>query len=369
MEMKNKIITFAFLIFLLSMLALNIIVPEKDISESERRKLEKFSILTSETLFNREFFNKFEKYELDQMVFRDKFRTVKAFTEFSVLNKYDNNNIFIKNGYVFKMEYPYNQDYVHDMSKKMNTIYETYLHGMNVYYSIIPDKNYFIKDNDKHLFIDYDNMISILNNEIKNMEYIDIFNCLSLEDYYKTDIHWKQESLWKILNVIGKRMNFSNDFNDYEYEKKVFSPFYGSYYGQAALPVKPDVLTYLTNDIIEKAAVDNYEYTGEDRNSQKVYDTGKLKGMDSYDVFLSGATPLIKIENTKNSSGKELIIFRDSFASSLAPLLLSEYSKITLVDLRYVNYKMLDQLVDFENKEDVLFLYSTMIVNNSNILK
>jgi len=366
--MKNKIITFTFLIFLLSMLVLNIIVPDKNLSESERRKLEEFPLLTSETLFNREFFNKFEKYELDHMIFRDKFRSVKAITEFSVFNKHDNNHIFIKNGYVFKMEYPYNQNYVYDMSKKMNEIYDTYLNGMNVYYSIIPDKNYFIKDNDKHLFINYDDMISILNDEVKDMEYINIFDCLSLDDYYKTDIHWKQENLGKVISDIGEKMHFSNDFNDNVFEKKVFSPFYGSYYGQAALPVKPDVLTYLTNDSIENAIVDNYEYTGDDRSSQKVYAIDRFGSIDSYNVFLSGATPFIEIENPKNNSGKELIIFRDSYASSLAPLLLSEYSKITLIDLRYVSFKMLDELVDFEN-QDVLFLFNTMVVNNSNILK
>jgi len=366
--MKNKIITITFLLFLFLIPALNIIAPEKSISASERRKLEEFPLLTSETLFGGEFFNKLEKYELDHMIFRDKFRTVKAIAEYSVFNKYDNNNIFIKNGYVFKMEYPYNQNYVYDMSKKMNEIYDTYLRGMNVYYSIIPDKNYFIKDHDKHLFIDYDDMISILNNEIKNMEYIDIFNCLSLGDYYKTDIHWNQENLGKVVGVIGKKMHFSNDFNDNVFEKKVFSHFYGSYYGQAALPAKPDVLAYLTNDAIENAIVDNCEYTGDDKSSQKVYDTDKLVGIDAYDVFLSGATPFIEVENPKNSSGKELIIFRDSFASSLAPLLLSEYSKITLIDLRYVSSEMLGELVDFSN-QDCLFLYSTSVVNNSNILK
>jgi hypothetical protein len=311
--MKNKVITITLLIFLLSMFVLNIIAPEKNVSESERRKLEKFPRLTSETLFNGEFFNKFEKYELDQMIFRDKFRTVKAITEFSIFNKYDNNRIFIKNGYVFKMEYPYNRNYVYDMSKKMNEIYDTYLHGMNVYYSIIPDKNYFIKDNDKHLFIDYCDMISILNDKVKDIEYIDIFNCLSLDDYYKTDIHWKQENLGKVVNVIGKKMHFSNNFNDIVFEKKVFPHFYGSYYGQAALPVKPDELTYLSNNSIEEAIVDNYNYAGNDKSSQKVYATDKLMGIDSYDVFLSGATPFITIENPKNSSGKELIIFRDSF--------------------------------------------------------
>lgn len=366
--MKNKIITFSFVLFLLLMLVLNIILPDKKISESERRSLEGYPSLTIETLFNDEFFKKLEKYQLDQMVFREKFRTVKAITEFSIFRKNDNNNIFIKNDYVFKMEYPYNQNYVYKMSEKMNEIYNTYLKGMNVYYSIIPDKNYFIKDNDKHLFIDYDDMIFILNNEVKNMEYIDIFSCLSIEDYYRTDIHWKQENLGKVFNALGEKMHFTNTFNNNLYEKKLFSSFYGSYYGQAALPVKPDELTYMTNESIEGAIVDNYEYTGDDRSLQKVYPTEKLSGIDSYDVFLYGATPFIQIENPESSSGKELIIFRDSFASSLAPLLISEYSKITLIDLRYVNSTILGELLDFGN-QDVLFLYNTSLVNNSNILK
>lgn len=366
--MKNKIITFSFIIFLLLINILNIIIPDKEISESERRELENFPSLTIDTLFNGKYFDKLEKYELDQMVFREKFRTVKAVTEFSIFRKKDNNNIFIKNDYVFKMEYPYNQNYVYMMSQKMNYIYDTYLKGMNVYYSIIPDKNYFIRDNGRHLFIDYDDMMYILNNEVKNMEYINIFNCLSIEDYYKTDIHWKQENLGKVVNALGKKMHFDNTFDDSLYKKRTFYPFYGSYYGQAALPVKPDILTYMTNDIIEGAVVDNYEYTGNDRSSQRVYPEEKLPGIDSFDVFLYGATPFIQIENPENNSGKELIIFRDSFASSLTPLLIPEYSKITLIDLRYVNSAILGELVDF-NKQDVLFLYSTSLVNNSIILK
>lgn len=94
---------------------------------------------------------------------------------------------------------------------------------MNIYYKIIPDKNYFIKDNDKHLFIDNDDMISILNTEVKNMEYIDIFSSLSIEDYYKTDIHWKQESLGEVVNALGEKMHFTNSFKD-TYTKKSFTP-------------------------------------------------------------------------------------------------------------------------------------------------
>ena len=32
------------------------------------------------------------------------------------------------------------------------------------------------------------------------MEYINILDCLSLEDFYYTDTHWKQENLGKVLD-------------------------------------------------------------------------------------------------------------------------------------------------------------------------
>jgi len=49
-------------------------------------------------------------------------------------------------------------------------------------------------------------------------------------------------------------------------------------------------------------------------------------------------------------------------------LLLSSYSKITLVDTRYISPTILGNYIDFSNK-DVLFIYSISIINNSYSLK
>ena len=88
-----------------------------------------------------------------------------------------------------------------------------------------------------------------------------------------------------------------------------------------------------------------------------------------YDIFLSGATALLTLENNSNTSGKELIMFRDSFGSSLAPLLIEKYSKITMVDLRYIGSKYLESVLNLSGNEDVLFIYSNVIINNSFTLK
>ena len=94
----------------------------------------------------------------------------------------------------------------------------------------------------------------------------------------------------------------------------------------------------------------------------------KLDSRDLYDVYLSGAKALLTIENPNAGTGRELVIFRDSFGSSIAPLLLTDYAKVTLVDIRYVQPELLEQYLDFHG-QDVLFLYSTLVLNSSAALK
>ena len=62
------------------------------------------------------------------------------------------------------------------------------------------------------------------------------------------------------------------------------------------------------------------------------------------------------------------MIFRDSFASSLAPLLLDGYAKITLVDIRYLPSVRLGSFLTFID-QDVLFLYSVNVLNTSATIK
>ena len=44
------------------------------------------------------------------------------------------------------------------------------------------------------------------------------------------------------------------------------------------------------------------------------------------------------------------------------------YRKVTLVDTRYVDPKLLSNYVNFQNA-DVLFLYSTLVLNSSGALR
>ena len=57
-----------------------------------------------------------------------------------------------------------------------------------------------------------------------------------------------------------------------------------------------------------------------------------------------------------------------NWAETLVPLLVKDYRTVTLVDIRYVQQGMLGHFLEFHG-QDVLFLYSTLVLNNSSTIK
>ena len=359
-KVKNIIITTVFLIIIIIPFFINIIKKDTQISISERRKLEQFPEFTISKLFDGTFFEKFEKYTMDQFWKREEFRKIKVNTELKVLNKKDYNNLYEYNGYLIEQIYPINEKSILNITNKINQIKEKYLtEDNNIYYSIIPDKNYFVDNG--NLKIDYEKLEKEMNENLQFGKYINIFDILKLDDYYKTDSHWKQENLINVAKKIGQEMNIELQ---QQYEEKTITEFNGVYSGRLAISNEKDKIKVLTNSILENCKVYNYEkeeYTS-------IYNMDKINSVDKYDIYLSGSVPLISIENPQNENGKELIVFRDSYASSLIPLLIEGYSKITLIDTRYISSQILDRYVEFSN-QDILFLYSTLLINNSTTLK
>lgn len=335
-------------------------------SDSERRELAKFPEFSVETMMDCSFMEDFEAYTLDQFPFRDLFRRLKAKTVFEVLGQKDNNDIYIADGYASKMEYPLSKPMLDHAANRFEYLYETYLQNAeDLYFAIIPDKNYFLAEQNGYLSLDYEELIGYMQEKTDYMTPIDLTGQLKLEDYYFTDTHWKQENLVELADYLLEAMGAESEKEEYE-TVELETPFYGVYYGQAALPMEPDNLKYLTNEKLEDCVVYSYE-TGIPVEIP-MYDLEKAEGKDPYEMFLSGTRPILTIENPHVDNGEELIVFRDSFGSSLIPLLAKGYEKITVLDIRYVNSSMLGQFVEFAD-QDVLFLYSTMLLNSSLALK
>ena len=353
--MKNKILVIVFIVYISLFSVFSILIPDKEISKSERRKLKTFP----EFEFDSEWVSDLDGYLLDHVVFRDEFRSIKALYNYKVLSKLDNNGIYLKDNYIFKSNYPTNKDSINNFINKVNKLSHDFSDNNNVYMMIIPDKNYYIND-DNFLRVDYDYIYKSINK--LGFRNIYIHDVLELSDYYETDTHWRQEKLDKVVKVMSKSLRF--DYDEIDYKENTYNKFYGVYYGESALKRKPEKLTYLTSDLFDAVTVtylENDKLTG-------LYNESKLALLDSYDVYLDGASSFIEIYNDNATSGRELVIFRDSFGSSLSPLLVKYYKKITLIDNRYISSDYYKELIEFNN-QDILFMYSTLLINDSGSLK
>ena len=360
----DVIIAVVFLGILFAFMFLNIITPPNDISSSERRKLAQFPNLTMDSLLNTEFMDEFEDYVLDQFVARDELRSLKSFVLFNLFNQKDNHNIYIVEGVVSRFETMREESFLSAV-RKFEKLKDDYLSGTNVYFSLVPDKNYYLAEQNGYPAFDYEFIRDTVAG-LDGITHIDLFDSLSIEDYYRTDLHWDQSRLEPVVKALGSEMGFSVDWS--QLTANSLSPFYGAFYGQSALNLRPDSITYMTSAAIDSAQVLRLDEKTLEFVSANMYNTNAINGIDAYDLFLEGAVPLITISNPDAARNRELIVFRDSFGSSLAPLLTSAYSKITLIDLRYFASPLLDEYVDFTPDSDVLFLYSPQILNKSDTL-
>ena len=356
-------------VFLVGGMLLHVLLPDGEFSKAERRKLARFPEITAESLSSAEFSEDVESYLLDHFPLRDGFRTVKSLWTYYVLGQKDNNGVIIdKDPFsasptVSKLTPTLDEKQVEMFVKKFDTLHKKYFMDSNVWCMVVPDKNYYLTGAG-YPSMDYEKLLTMVED---GMPWADVrrnlFNCLISDSYYTTDSHWRQEKLQWVLDDLELIMDL--DLPDIDsYEQTVLPGFHGVYYGQAALPMPAEDLIYLENEVTKQAVVTGPELKGE----QSVYAPEKFEGMDGYDVFLHGAQAVLTIENPLAETDRELIVFRDSFGSSLAPLLLPAYKTVTLVDIRYVNSLFLDQFVDFHG-QDVLILYSTTLINGAAVLQ
>lgn len=355
MKRKASIATAAvFLAVLFGFSLLHLALPDREVSRSERRRLAQLPPLSSG------FSDKLEEYMLDQFPLREQLRTVNSLVRLYGLGQADIHGIYLQGGGAFRMDGPLQEKQVRHAAAVFSAVQEKYFPSLPAHYVIVPDKN--AKAETGRPRLDTETLRGIVREALPGMTEIDIWDLLSADDYYKTDPHWRQERLLPVAAAICEALGADAPGT---FTEKALSPFYGAYYGQAALPMAPDTLTYLESADTKAAEVTGPELDG----AQPVYRPELLDGTDGYDVFLSGAQAVLTVTSPNVHNGRHLVLFRDSFGSSLAPLLLGSFERITLVDLRYISAARLADYADLSDATDVLYLCSTAVWNNGGTLR
>ena len=246
--------------------------------------------------------------------------------------------------------------------KKAETIWVTGNDG-HIYLSVVPDKGSFTEPTEGYTPASAQETADALLAQLDFVQYVDIAPGLTLEDYYRTDPHWRQECLISTAQTLAQAMDvpLASDFQ----ENAVDTPFFGSYAGKTDEPLTADTLRYLIGGTLDACTVYDYETEAQ----EGLYDLSAVDTKTPYDLYLQGSKSLLRIDSPLSATDKTLVVFRDSFGSSLIPLLSESYRTIYAVDIRYLSSQMVGRFLSFDGSEDVLFLYSTMVLQNSRTMK
>lgn len=273
--------------------------------------------------------------------------------------------IYVYRGYAAATDAPWSEKSLDFAAKRLGHLLETYFtgEGYRRYLAVVPDKAQFTEPPEGYTPAGAQETADYLAQRLP-VEEIGIAPLLSLEDYYRTDPHWRQERLHPVAQALADAMGVSLPDTAEESLHTLAGEFCGSYWGKTAEPLAADVLSYITSPLLDGCAVYDYETD----SAGGVYDLTAAEKAP-YDLFLSGSKALLRIENPAAGNDRTLIVFRDSFGSSLIPLLAQGYGTVYAVDIRYLATDALARVVTFPEEADVLLVYSATVLQNSVTLK
>ena len=272
--------------------------------------------------------------------------------------------VYVYDGYAAKTDAAFDAASLDRAAYRFQHLYDLYFTGRTVYLAVVPDKTQFTVPPEGYTPAGAAETAECLRDALDFLTPVDITAGLTLADYYRTDPHWRQERLRPaadaLLTAMGAPVSGTRD----ETLCALEGDFHGSYWGKTEEPLEPDTLAYLTSPVLDICTVHYYE-TDTDGG---VYDFAAAQDAP-YDLFLSGSRSLLRIDSPQALSDRTLVVFRDSFGSSLIPLLAESYRTVYAVDIRYLSSDLLGRFVDFPADADVLLLYSTTVLHNSITLK
>lgn len=274
-------------------------------------------------------------------------------------------DVYVYQGYAVTTEAGYDQKSLDYAARKLQQLHDSYLTGNDghIYLSVVPDKGSFTAPPEGYTPASAQETADTLLAQLDFAQYVDIAPGLTLEDYYRTDPHWRQECLVATAQTLAQAMDvpLAGDFQ----ENAIDVPFYGAYAEKAGEPLVADTLRYLTGEVLDACTVYDYETDAQ----ETLYDLSAVETDTPYDLYLQGSRSLLRIDSPLSATDRTLVVFRDSFGSSLIPLLAESYRTIYAVDIRYLSSQMVGRFLSFDGSEDVLFLYSTLVLQNSRTMK
>ena len=368
-------VLFVGVIFLFS--ALHLLLPDRDMSETENRKLTQAPEFSLADLEDGSYTAKIADYLADQFPGRDFFITVKAASE-AALGKGENNGVFFAaDGTLVTRDDLPNLTNMRDNLSSMDVFSawcaergipslaaitgrtaDVLDHTLPSYYgSYYSDRLWAeLEESTAGHRYDFLNLRDPLRERAAAGEYV----------YYRTDHHWTTLGAYYGYAEIAGALGIEPAPLD-EFDRRVVSlSFLGTTWSTAGA-------SWIDGDEMEF-----FRYEGDGNFTTTItddgttfagfYDESYLTVKDKYSAFLSGNHALVTVTADAPAGEREvLLVVKDSFAHAAAPFLARHYD-LVIVDLRY--YKMsVTALVEEYGVDRALYLMNVDSLTASTVLR
>lgn len=348
--------------FLLPMILLlgSIFSPDRESSQRENRNLTQLPKLTAASLFSGDYMTRFEKYMSDQVVGRDGFVAAKTFLN-RATGKTEQNGVYIgEDGWLFEEPSKYDDEKVTETVDAIRSFFEEceIEHQMFV---LVPNSSEIVTDKlPKHLsFESQENQIQKIYSRLPEK-----INCIDAEGalknggnpeklYYKSDHHWTSYGAKSVFDTVAKSWELDVDSVNYQ-TYALSDSFFGTLSSSSGIYDNPDVI----EAIIPENSAGTYIVLNSSQKTKSVsmFDLSKLENGNQYEVFLGGNFSKLTITTTSNTENK-LLLFKDSYANCMLPMLTPFFKEIVVVDARYFTDDIRTVVNDGEFTH-MMFLYN-----------
>lgn len=356
--MKRKVDIVTVGLFLLALLAVPLywlLFPRKTFSDSERRYLAEPPQLTSLTSWAYD--DAVETYLADQLPGRDALVGLNAYTVLLTGRQVSQEIWRDRAGYLVEAPITASADQIQKRLDRMAALGERT--GLPVYVMAVPSTGYVRRGT-------LPKALSALYRDDELLQQIDRaagVTAVSLGEtfrsegqgwYYRTDHHWTGEGAYAAYRLF--MATAGHEALSYEsFYHHTVPGYVGSTRSRSALWLTgADTLT-MDEPMDADIAV---TFSDDERTYDSLFFLDHLEEYDWYPLFLDGNHPVTVIENCSAPVGAPtLLMVKDSFGNTLAPLLVPGCGKIVLVDPRYYRGSVAD-LCAAHGADEILFCYS-----------
>ena len=352
----NLFLTVLFCLFIGGVFLGSMILPDKTFSPVENRNLAQAPKFSLDNVTSGKFMEDTEDYVNDQIIGRDFWVALKAWSE-RLTGKQENNGVYFakEDTLINRLDTP-DPELLEENAGYVNALVNNV--DVPVYFGIIPSAAEIWADRlpagaptaDEKAIIDG------LYNQVQTHT-IDLYAALGAhqdEDiYYRTDHHWTSLGAYYGYEALMGAMGLEAAPLDESQKVTVSEDFYGTLYSTSGVRwLPPDHIDrYISDEGVTVTA-----YPDGTPQPGSLYVDSFLSEKDKYSSFLGGNKPLCVIE-TEHTGAPKVLVIRDSYTDSLAPFLTQNFSEIHLFDPR-MNLTSVKDYVEQNEIDSVVVLYS-----------